>query len=164
MIGQGNFGEVHKAVWRKNGEHINVAVKMQNDMAKEKEKVTFLQEAATMGQFNHPNIVKMFGIVPEEGKSDSCVSTHMYFTQYSTPTHVTHLHMYINMHTHTHACAHIHTHTHMHTHTHTHTYTHTHTHIHEHTHTHTQNAHMHTRAHACIHTHTHTHHAHVCIK
>ena len=77
MIGQGNFGEVHKAVWRKNGEDINVAVKMQNDKAKEKEKVTFLQEAATMGQFNHPNIVKMFGIVPEEGKSDSCVSTYV---------------------------------------------------------------------------------------
>ena len=95
MIGQGNFGEVHKAVWRKNGETVNVAVKTQNDKAKEKEKVTFLQEAATMGQFKHPNIVRMFGIVPEKGKNDSCVSAHI--CSLSTA----HQHM-SHTHTHTH--------------------------------------------------------------
>ena len=117
MIGQGNFGEVHKAVWRKNGEDINVAVKMQNDKAKEKEKVTFLQEAATMGQFNHPNIVKMFGIVPEEGKSDSCVSTyacannaHFVFIHSFNTTNLymssTYIQPYAHMRTHTHAHTH----------------------------------------------------------
>ena len=135
MIGQGNFGEVHKAVWRKKGEDVNVAVKMQNDKAKEKEKVTFLQEAATMGQFNHPNIVKMFGIVPEEGKSDSCVSTYAC----ARNTHVllcTFTFMYVPY-MHTYPYAHAHAHAHAHTHTHTHTHTH-------HVHVHFVSAHTHT--------------------
>ena len=29
----------------------------------EEEKVKFLQEAAIMGQFSHPNVVKLYGVV-----------------------------------------------------------------------------------------------------
>ena len=29
----------------------------------EEEKVRFLQEAAIMGQFSHPNVVKLYGVV-----------------------------------------------------------------------------------------------------
>ena len=41
---------------------MEVAVKtIQSD--KEEKKVKFLQEAAIMGQFRHPNIVKLMGVV-----------------------------------------------------------------------------------------------------
>ena len=33
--------------------------------AGEQDKVKFLQEAAIMGQFTHPNVVKLYGVVAE---------------------------------------------------------------------------------------------------
>ncbi len=42
---------------------IEVAVKLLKNAADEKEKVQFLQEAAIVGQFDHPYIVKMFGVL-----------------------------------------------------------------------------------------------------
>ena len=42
---------------------MEVAVKtMQND-ACEGERIKFLQEAATMGQFNNPYVVKLYGVI-----------------------------------------------------------------------------------------------------
>ena len=43
-----------------------VAVKSMEIGAKEEERVKFLQEAAIMGQFNHPNIVRILGIIEAE--------------------------------------------------------------------------------------------------
>ena len=40
-----------------------VAVKTMENGSSEEERVKFLQEAAIMGQFNHPNIVKIFGLL-----------------------------------------------------------------------------------------------------
>ena len=40
-----------------------VAVKTMEDGASEGDRVKFLQEAAIMGQFNHPNIIRLLGIV-----------------------------------------------------------------------------------------------------
>ena len=40
-----------------------VAVKMLKVGVTEKERVQFLQEAAIMGQFSHPNVVKLHGVV-----------------------------------------------------------------------------------------------------
>ena len=40
-----------------------VAVKMMDNRASEEDRVKFLQEAAIMGQFNHPNIVRLLGIM-----------------------------------------------------------------------------------------------------
>ena len=40
-----------------------VAVKMMENGASEEDRVKFLQEAAIMGQFNHPNIVRLLGIM-----------------------------------------------------------------------------------------------------
>ena len=40
-----------------------VAVKTLKTGADEMDKVKFLQEAAIMGQFSHPNVVKLHGIV-----------------------------------------------------------------------------------------------------
>ena len=43
-----------------------VAVKTLNKGVDEGDKVKFLQEAAIMGQFKHPNVVKLHGVVTEE--------------------------------------------------------------------------------------------------
>ncbi len=42
---------------------MEVAVKMLRPTASETEKVKFLQEAAIMGQFHHPNVVTLHGVV-----------------------------------------------------------------------------------------------------
>ena len=64
-LGSGQFGTVHKAEWKMNtkaGSRL-VAVKTLKTGADETDKVKFLQEAAIMGQFSHPNVVKLYGIV-----------------------------------------------------------------------------------------------------
>ena len=50
-------------MWTFSGGQLNVAIKMLKDGASEEDKVKFLQEAAIMGQFSHPNVVKMYGVV-----------------------------------------------------------------------------------------------------
>jgi serine/threonine protein kinase len=47
------------------GEKIEVAVKTLKEGADKEDKIKFLQEAAIMGQFSHPNVVKLYGIVTE---------------------------------------------------------------------------------------------------
>ena len=46
---------------------MDVAVKQLQPGASEEEKVKFLQEAAINGQFRHPNVVKLMGVVSGEG-------------------------------------------------------------------------------------------------
>jgi ephrin-B len=87
LIGSGNFGMVYKAVWKKGQEDVNVAVKMQSDEVEEDNKVRFLQEAAIMGQFKHPNIVNLLGIVLAESGdngSKSCAMIVMEFLSNGT--------------------------------------------------------------------------------
>ena len=62
-IGSGHFGTVHKGVWKVPGGTIDVAVKTLKVDASEGDKVVFLREAAIMGQFLHPNVVKLYGVV-----------------------------------------------------------------------------------------------------
>ena len=50
-------------MWHSPDGDIEVAVKTLKEGALEKEKVQFLQEAAIIGQFHHPNIVKLHGVV-----------------------------------------------------------------------------------------------------
>lgn len=54
-----------KGVWRrfKQGDGVPVAVKTLNKGMQEKETLRFLQEGAVNGQFHHPNVVKMYGMV-----------------------------------------------------------------------------------------------------
>jgi serine/threonine protein kinase len=44
---------------------VDVAVKTLNEGSGEEDRVKFLQEAAIMGQFKHPNVVEMYGVVAE---------------------------------------------------------------------------------------------------
>ena len=62
-VGAGQFGEVCRAQWVISGVTKNIAVKTLRVDLSEKEKVRFLQEAAIMGQFFHPNIVKLYGVI-----------------------------------------------------------------------------------------------------
>lgn len=60
-IGSGQFGYVHEGVW--NG--LPVAVKSLKNEATDMDRIKFLQEAAIMGQFKHPNIIELHGLVNE---------------------------------------------------------------------------------------------------
>ena len=67
VLGSGQFGEVSKGVWQSPMGAMDVAVKQLWSKASEEEKVKFLQEAAINGQFRHPNVVKLMGVVTEGG-------------------------------------------------------------------------------------------------
>ena len=63
VLGSGNFGKVSKGEWECGEGPVEVAVKTLKSGSSEEEAVRFLQEAAIMGQFRHPNIVQLLGVV-----------------------------------------------------------------------------------------------------
>lgn len=65
-LGSGRFGIVHKGLWITPNEQMAVAVKALKGSSTEEEEVKFLQEAAINGQFRHPNVVKLCGVVTDE--------------------------------------------------------------------------------------------------
>ncbi len=62
-IGEGNFGTVHKGLWKVPGRVLDVAVKTLNPKSPDDNEIKLLKEAAIMGQFIHPNIIKLLGVV-----------------------------------------------------------------------------------------------------
>ena len=66
MLGSGQFGEVFRGVWKKEDGDIEVAVKTLKKETGEADKIKFLQEAAIMGQFKHPGVVTMYGVVTKD--------------------------------------------------------------------------------------------------
>ena len=66
-LGSGQFGVVYKGEWQSpsRGE-VEVAVKTLKERSGEEDRVKFLQEAAIMGQFRHPNVVTLYGVVSGE--------------------------------------------------------------------------------------------------
>lgn len=63
LLGSGQFGQVNKGIWDKPGGAQEVAIKTLKEGAMEEDKVRFLQEAAISGQFQHPNVVRLQGVV-----------------------------------------------------------------------------------------------------
>ena len=63
QIGSRQFGNVMKGVWLLPGGSKEVAVKILKEESSEEDKIKFLQEAAINGQFWHPNVVKLVGVV-----------------------------------------------------------------------------------------------------
>jgi len=65
-LGKGEFGVVTRGKW-KSGSHqeIEVAIKTLNVDASDKDRLRFFQEAAIMCQFDHPNVIKLHGVVIE---------------------------------------------------------------------------------------------------
>ncbi|XP_062827812.1 ephrin type-A receptor 1 [Anolis carolinensis] len=64
VIGEGEFGEVYRGSLRFPGkDHIVVAIKTLKSSYSDSTWWNFLREATIMGQFNHPNIVRLEGVV-----------------------------------------------------------------------------------------------------
>ena len=63
MLDEGEFGEVFKGVWTSPTKTLTVALKSLKSSASDEERLKLLQEAAIMGQFTHPHIVKLYGVV-----------------------------------------------------------------------------------------------------
>ena len=62
-LSSGQYGTVDKGFWNHNQQLTEVAVKGLKGVASEEEEIKFLQEAAINGQFHHPNVVRLFGVV-----------------------------------------------------------------------------------------------------
>ena len=77
LLGKGYFSTVYEGTWRLPLRDVKVAVKKANDHLEEREKVKFLQEATVIGQFNHPHIVRLYGVITEDTTTgEPCVRWH----------------------------------------------------------------------------------------
>ena len=67
-LGSGEFGNVEKGTWQLSSSNTEqeVALKTLKEGSVEQDKVKFLQEAAIMAQFKHPNIVTLYGVVSDK--------------------------------------------------------------------------------------------------
>ena len=54
---------MNKGIWQSPAGAVEVAVKTLQSSASQEDRVKFLQEAAINGQFRHPNVVKLLGVV-----------------------------------------------------------------------------------------------------
>ena len=72
-LGSGEFGVVRRGVWSVGGEEREVAVKSLADGSTEEKRIQFLQEAAIMGQFQHPNVIKLYGILLDNPVKKTCL-------------------------------------------------------------------------------------------
>jgi len=66
-LGSGHFGNVDRGLWRSaksnTGVPVEVALKSLTEGASDVDEVKFLQEAAIMAQFEHPNVISLYGVV-----------------------------------------------------------------------------------------------------
>ena len=68
---QDQFGEVYKGMIKTLYGKVVVLLKVMQSKASDRERAAALKEAEYVGQFNHPHIVKHFGIVTEGGPVSS---------------------------------------------------------------------------------------------
>lgn len=67
VIGSGQFGTVFKGVWLSAHKgQVEVAIKTLKESSGEEDRVKFFQEAIIMGQFKHPNVVEVYGMVTKD--------------------------------------------------------------------------------------------------
>lgn len=62
-LGSGQFGTVNKGIWHSTKGSRAVAIKILQPTTTGEVTIRFLQEVAVMGQFRHPNIVQLLGVV-----------------------------------------------------------------------------------------------------
>ncbi|XP_067049579.1 ephrin type-B receptor 1-B-like [Acropora muricata] len=65
MIGQGEFADVYKGSIQTPKGKLVVAVKVLRPGSNEKNQKDFLSEASIMGQFDHPNVIRLVGVVTQ---------------------------------------------------------------------------------------------------
>ena len=92
-LGSGQFGTVNKGIWQSPAGTVEVAVKTLQSSASQEDRVKFLQEAAINGQFRHPNVVNLLGVItvgePVSNKRNVCIHDHcIYDTQNHNHTHI----------------------------------------------------------------------------
>ena len=56
---------VYKGMLQSADGEVEVAVKTLKEGSEKEDRIKFLQEAAIMGQFKHPNVVTMYGVVTD---------------------------------------------------------------------------------------------------
>lgn len=68
VLGEGQFGDVYKGLFYKqpNVQSVSVAVKACKLDASYEERKQFLEEAMILSEFDHPHIIKLFGICSDE--------------------------------------------------------------------------------------------------
>ena len=65
-MGSGEFGVVTHGKWIPSSDkEVEVAIKSLNSNASDKDRLRFIQEAAIMCQFDHENVIKLYGVVTE---------------------------------------------------------------------------------------------------
>ncbi|KAJ7379744.1 Ephrin type-A receptor 5 [Desmophyllum pertusum] len=65
LIGQGEFADVYKGILKtREGKQV-VAVKVLRPGSSEKNQKDFLSEASIVSQFNHPNVIRLIGVVTQ---------------------------------------------------------------------------------------------------
>ena len=86
-LGSGQFGSVEQGLWKNGVENIQVALKFLKKGASKIDKVKFLQEAAIMAQFKHPNVASLYGVVSKgEPVSESVLFPKLEFKFSLRPT------------------------------------------------------------------------------
>ncbi|XP_067029898.1 ephrin type-A receptor 3-like [Acropora muricata] len=65
LIGQGEFADVYKGSIQTQKGKLVVAVKVLRPGSSEKNQKDFLSEASIMSQFNHPNVIRLVGVVTQ---------------------------------------------------------------------------------------------------
>ena len=92
-LGSGQFGTVNKGIWQSPAGTVEVAVKTLQSSASQEDRVKFLQEAAINGQFRHPNVVNLLGVVTVgEPVSKQCLHDHGMYDTETIPYRHTHIH------------------------------------------------------------------------
>ncbi|CAF0831769.1 unnamed protein product [Brachionus calyciflorus] len=61
-IGKGAFGQVYEGLLRINGQEIPVAIKKLKENVYSSEKLDLIREAVALSSFDHPNLLKLYGI------------------------------------------------------------------------------------------------------
>ncbi|VDK56606.1 unnamed protein product [Gongylonema pulchrum] len=62
-LGEGAFGEVYLAQYIQAKQVVSVAVKTMREEASRQARLKFMKEARIMRKFEHPNVIKIMGIV-----------------------------------------------------------------------------------------------------
>ena len=63
-LGSGQFANVEEGTWKKGvNKEVRIALKTMKPGSTEEDKIKFLQEAAIMAQFRHPNVIGLYGVV-----------------------------------------------------------------------------------------------------
>ncbi len=71
-LGSGQFGSVEQGVWKRQGtKPVDVALKSLTKTSEE-DRVKFLQEAAIMAQFKHPNVIVLHGVITNKKPVRPC--------------------------------------------------------------------------------------------